>query len=385
MTLLELLQDHTTTPDRFNETPEDWSSVYAYHDNVNDFLFVKPIAFHHLPFVSEGIRGFLDSDQLLGERTLHFFYTLSPVRALVFDLQRQDKRLDFTAISSSKVRLVEEALRKAQADRKARRLEEVARGVYVPRKRQPHLLKLLQKHDYLFDRDMHYRELRRVEGTNTSQPVECIDGSGFPGDTYQSPAKRGAGETIGYIYRRFGPGWHGANRWWVWVDIRVLEEWREALSMQGSEFSYKDDARYSHTENKTIDGVTLRCAVFNMLAPNEPHAKARPRKTPNENRQSRKERREALQRERELRISNGENLEAETLEAFLQANAHRRGRVCRREGAYLYVVIREMKQTTFKWKSDPRYVSSGVKYFRPWQGLSDVATGAQYCAVFDIS
>jgi len=382
MTLLDLLEGYTTTTADYMNAPKDWSRTFAYHDTTDNFLFVKPGAFKQAPFLAEGLQGFLDSDQLIGRRTVCFHYTAPPIRAYVFDLMRQDRRLDFELSHQKTAGLKFDE----EARERSRNLYTLRRSAphYVPRTRNPHLLPLIKKNEFRMVLDLHYRDIVRIAGTNRSECVERMDGSGLPGDTYVPPHRSGVSDPIGMIYRRSGPGWHGADLHYVMVNTVILQEWADELRAENHAFDWKEDTRFSHTEHRTIGGLTMNVAVFDMNAHNEPLLKGRTPKTPNQMRQTRKERRETLQREREERISRGEMMDVATLESFLMLNKHRRGKVCRQEGDLLYVIVKEIKQTSLEYRKDKRFVGCDVKYFKPWLGLNEMSVGSFYCAVFRI-
>lgn len=382
MTLLDLLTGYTTTTAEYMNAPKDWDQTFAYHDTADNFLFVKPKAFRQDAFLAEGLRGFLDSDQLIGRRTVCFHYTAPPIRAYVFDLMRQDRRFDFEVSRGEVVGLKFDA----EAVERSRTLSKLRKSApnYTPRKRSPYLLPLISKNEFRMVLNVHYRAIVRIEGTNRSECIERIDGSGFPDDTYVPPHKSGVSDPIGMVYRRSGPGWHGVDVHYVMVNTVVLQEWADELRLENHSFDWRDDTRYSHTEKRTIGGMTMNVSVFDMNAGNEPLLKGKVAKTPNQIRQTRKERREALQKEREDRIARGEIMDVGTLESFLMLNKHRRGRVCRQDGDLLYIIVKEIKQTSFEYRKDPRFVGCDVKYFKPWLGLNEMAVGSYYCAVFRI-
>lgn len=382
MTLLDLLADYTTTTADYMNAPKDWNRTFAYHDTEDNFLFVKPGAFKQAPFLAEGLQGFLDSDQLIGHRTVCFHYTAPPIRAYVFDLMRQDRRLDFGVSHGETAGLKFDE----EAQERSRNLYKLRKSApnYVPRKRNLHLLPLIKKNEFRMVLNLHYRDIVRIAGTNRSECIECVDGSGLPGDTYVPPHKSGVSDPIGMIYRRNGPGWNGVDLHYVMVNTVILQEWADELRAENHSFDWKEDTRYSHTEKRTIGGLTMNVAVFDMNAHNEPLRKGREPKTPNQNRATRKARREALQREREERLARGEIMDVKTLESFLMLNKHRRGKVCRQDGDLLYIIVKEIRQTSFEYRKDPRFVGCDVKYFKPWLGLNEMAVGSFYCAVFRI-
>ena len=220
-------------------------------------------------------------------------------------------------------------------------------------------------------------------GSHYSETVHEIDGCGLAMDTYKTPYERGT-VTIGYIYKRNGVGYVGKEKHWVLIDSRTVQEWELDLRLKGIKVDFKDDARFSHVENRYLGGETKRLMAFDMLRINETPRRDRPKTSPNETRAKRAVKMKEWKTEYEKRMESGECDYVTSLPLFLQENAHRRGWICRRYGDYLYVIVRELMFYPFNYKTEAGYMGNKVIYFKPWPNVTEQFVGSVYCAMYNI-